>query len=175
MKRRCFISIGIPEEIKKEIVKVQNSLPDFYGKLTEPENLHLTLKFLGEISDDKIKEVRKKLGKIELGRFETAIDGIGVFSEKFVRIVWLHLTNCESLQKRIDEGLGNLFKPEKRFMSHLTIARIKNVKDKEFFLKKSKKIEIPKIRFEVGRFYLKESVLRREGPEYSVIEDYGLN
>ena len=47
MKVRAFIGIDIPNGIKKEIIKQQNSLPEFFGKKTEPENLHLTLKFLG--------------------------------------------------------------------------------------------------------------------------------
>ncbi|RLG16235.1 RNA 2',3'-cyclic phosphodiesterase, partial [Candidatus Pacearchaeota archaeon] len=42
---RTFISIDIPEKVRKEIIKIQNELSDFKGKKTEPENLHLTLKF----------------------------------------------------------------------------------------------------------------------------------
>jgi 2'-5' RNA ligase len=46
---RAFISIEFPEEIKNELKKIQEQLPEFKGKNTEPKNLHLTLKFLGEI------------------------------------------------------------------------------------------------------------------------------
>ena len=68
---RCFISIDLPEIIRREIQKIQEQLPDFKGKLTEQENLHLTLKFLGEISDDEIEEIRKKLREIFLFLMET--------------------------------------------------------------------------------------------------------
>ncbi len=44
---RCFISIDLPEKIIQEIKKIQEELPEFIGKKTETENLHLTLKFLG--------------------------------------------------------------------------------------------------------------------------------
>ncbi len=65
----CFISINIPEEISKEISKIQNELPNFMGKKTELENLHLTLKFLGEIDEKKVEEVRKKLNEVKFRKF----------------------------------------------------------------------------------------------------------
>ena len=58
---RTFIAIDIPDSIKNEIIKIQNSLPEFIGKKTEKENLHLTLKFLGEIDEEKIELIKKEL------------------------------------------------------------------------------------------------------------------
>lgn len=63
---RTFISINIPENIKKEIINVQNSLPEFIGKKTEFANFHLTLKFLGEIDENILDEIKKRLNKIKL-------------------------------------------------------------------------------------------------------------
>ena len=172
---RTFISINIPEEIRKEVKKIQDFLPEFSGKKTEVENLHLTLKFLGEIEEEKIGEVKEKLREIKIEKFETEIDEIGVFSEEFIRIVWLHMKDCDDLQKQIDIALKNLFEPEKRFMSHLTITRIKRLKDKKEFLQDLKKIKIEKIKFKVDKFYLMKSELTAEGPRYSVLEEYDLN
>src|SRR3989338_347573 len=117
---RAFIAVDIPEKIKREIVKIQNSLPEFKGKTTEPENLHLTLKFLGEVNQEALEKVKNKLKSIKFEQFETEIDSIGTFN---ARIVWLHMAGCEELQRKIDGSLKGLFLPEKRFMSHLTIAR----------------------------------------------------
>jgi len=58
---RAFISLELPEEIKKEIVKIQNKLPEFIGKKTEKQNLHLTLKFLGEVGEEELEKIKKKL------------------------------------------------------------------------------------------------------------------
>ena len=55
---RAFVAISIPEEIKNRISEIQNQIPKFNGKLTEKENLHLTLKFLGEISQDLLENVK---------------------------------------------------------------------------------------------------------------------
>ena len=172
---RAFISINISEEIRKEIKKIQDLLPEFFGKKTELQNLHLTLKFLGEIEEKTVEEIKEKLRKIKIEKFATEIDEIGVFSDEFIRIVWLHMEDCDNLQKQIDNALKNLFKPEKRFMSHLTIARVKGVKDKKRFLQELKKRKIEKIKFIVDKFYLMKSELTAEGPRYSVLEEYNLS
>src|SRR3990167_5476735 len=150
---RVFISLNIPKEIKNEIKKIQNKLPEFNGKITEENNLHLTLKFLGEISEQKIEEIRKN----NFRKFKSSFDFLGVFSsssEEFIRIIWVHLTNCENLQKKIDNSLEDLFEKEKRFMSHLTIARVKNIKDKQNFAERINKINFEKREFEVSKFCL---------------------
>jgi len=171
---RAFIAVDIPEDARKEIRKIQKELPEFRGKLTEKENLHLTLKFLGEIDESKAGEVKKILKEVKEKRFKAEVDEIGFFSEEVIRIVWLHLSGCENLQKKIDEKLKNLFSKEKRFMSHLTIARVKSVKDKKEFLKKLGKIKIGKIAFEVSEFKLKKSTLTAEKPVYEDLMEVGL-
>lgn len=90
-KKRCFISIEPPAYIKKEIIKIQKVLPKFIGKNIKLENLHLTLKFLSEIDNEKIDLVKEKLREINFEKIPCKINRIGVFSEKFVRIIWLKL------------------------------------------------------------------------------------
>jgi len=171
---RAFISIDLPKEAKEKVKEIQDKLPEFSGKKTEIENLHLTLKFLGEVDEEVIEKVKERLREIKFNSFETEIDSIGIFSEKFIRIVWLHLSNCDNLQKEIDNNLADLFAKENRFMSHMTIARIKNIKDKKSFLEEIRKIKFEKISFEVDRFLLKKSTLTESGPIYEVIEEYKL-
>lgn len=168
---RTFIALEIPENIKEEIVKIQNKLPEFKGKKTEYENLHLTLKFLGEVNEENLSKIENKLKQIKLGSFEAEINSIGMFSD---RIVWVRIRNCEELQKEIDEKLKTLFEKEERFMGHLTIARIKEIKNRKKFLEEIKKIRIPKIEFNVKKFNLKKSKLTRNGPIYEDIEIYNL-
>ncbi len=166
---RCFIAIDIPEGIKKEIIKIQNQLPAFSGKKIEPENLHLTLKFLGEINEKTLSEIRERLNQVKLSPFEAEIDSIGMFP---YRIIWLSLKNCEKLQREIDDKLTGLFEKEERFMSHLTIARIKEIKNKEEFSEELKRIKIQKMKFNVNEFNLKKSILTKQ--IYENIEVYNL-
>ena len=172
---RCFISINLPKNVGEEIGKIQESLPEFNGKNTEIRNMHLTLKFLGEIDSEKISNVSKNLRNVKFSEIKAKIDSIGVFSEKHIRIVWLHMKGVEKLQKSIDESLEGIFEKEKRFMSHITIARVKKVKDGRKFLDKIREIEIPEISFNVNEFCLMSSNLKEKGPEYKVMEKFNCN
>ncbi|MEM3405565.1 MAG: RNA 2',3'-cyclic phosphodiesterase [Candidatus Pacearchaeota archaeon] len=171
---RVFIALDLPEEIKKEIEKIQGDLPDFKGKKTELENLHLTLKFLGEIDKETLDNVKKRLREINFKKFKAKLSNLGVFDENFVKIIWIKLENCDGLQKEIDYKLEDLFEKEKRFMSHITIARVKNIENKEKFLEELKKIKITEKEFLVKNFKLKESILKRERAEYKDLEVYFL-
>jgi 2'-5' RNA ligase len=176
---RCFIAIEFDEEVKDKISVIQKTLAAknlFNGKLTEKENLHLTLKFLGELDEKILEKVKHSLEKIKHSEFEAELTTLGVFSEDFIRIIWLKVTNTDELQKKIDNALQNLFPNEKRYMGHLTIARPKSVPDKKALLKNLEEIntKIQKISLRVTSFSLKESVLGDAGPIYTTIEEYKL-
>lgn len=173
-KLRTFISLDFPKEIVNEIRKIQEFLPEFDGKKTEVENLHLTLKFLGEIDEDFLERVKNILSELNSSKLYLKFGKVGFFSEKFIRIVWIEIIGCDNLQKEIDSSLENLFEKEKRFMGHLTLARIKHINNKENFIDELNKIPVPNISFEVNNFKLKKSVLRKNGPVYSNIEVYSL-
>lgn len=175
--KRCFIGIFLPKEAINEIKRIQETVKKknfFIGKFIELENLHLTLKFLGEIDNNKINEVRGRLRKINFRGFEASFDEIGVFSKKFIKILWIKLAGVDELQKQIDSVLENLFNKEERFMSHLTIARVKNVYDKKGFLEYLENLKYKKLGFKINSFYLMESELKPEGPIYREIEKYRL-
>jgi 2'-5' RNA ligase len=171
---RTFISIKLPLKILILIKEIQDSLPEFYGKKTEIKNLHLTLKFLGEISSENLEKVKNKLREIDFFKFEVELNELGFFDNSNTGIVWISISNCENLQRVIDRALENLFVKERRFMGHITLARVKEVKNKKNFLESIKRINVPKLFFTVDKFYLVESKLNKEGPEYTTLEDYNL-
>jgi len=176
---RCFIAIDFPRVVRDEIDRIQEQLAGkkiWQGKLTERENLHLTLKFLGEIDEGKLEEVRKRLREIKMPQFSCYLGNLGVFTPSLVKIVWVHIIGKEvlDLQKQIDEKLSGLFEKESRFMSHLTVARVKLVKDKKLFLEELGKIKTQNIKFSVREFYLIKSELKEQGPIYTDIEAFKL-
>jgi len=83
-KIRTFICIDFPDEVVKEVARVQEELGKikFTGKLTEIENLHLTLKFLGEIEPEKVEKVREVLIKIQFNELNLGLGKIGVFNSR---------------------------------------------------------------------------------------------
>lgn len=178
-KMRLFIGIFLPEEIKKEVEKIQKILQNlelFNGKFAEPENLHLTLKFLGEIKEEKLERIKKSLSEVGRESFSAKISKAGIFTPNRPRIVWLHLEKSERLQKQIDEAMEKEgLKKEERFMSHLTIARIKHITpiSTKRLVEELKKISL-KTKFEVKKFSLVKSVLTEKGPKYEIIKEFEL-
>ncbi|MEK6831014.1 MAG: RNA 2',3'-cyclic phosphodiesterase [Nanoarchaeota archaeon] len=176
--KRCFIATELPLEIIEEIKKIQKLIETkhlFKGKSTKTDNLHLTLKFLGHIDESKVDQVRQKLREIDFERFEGELGDIGVFSKNNIRIIWIEIIGgVFELQKSIDEKLSNLFNLENRFMSHITIARVKQVNDKRKLIENLENMRYKKIKFSIDSFYLMESELRPRGPIYKKIEKYRL-
>ncbi len=171
---RVFISLKFSERISEEVKKIQSSLPRFKGKKTNMENLHLTLKFLDEISLDKLDEVKSKLEKVDFPIFKSKLGEIGFFDNGRKGIIWVSISNCESLQKEIDSVLWPMFAKERRFMGHLTIARVKKIRDKKVFLEKLKNIIFEKLSFTVDKFYIAESKLNNKCPEHFTLGEYNL-
>ena len=172
---RCFISLDAPFELKNYVKDIQSSLAYFTGKKVEQDNLHLTLKLLGEINLEELENIKLKLREIKLKKFSAKIDSIGVFGEDLIKIIWLKIDGVDELQKLIDNSLRELFSLEKRFMSHLTIARVKSVEDKKDFLDKLENLNISKMEFIVDKFKIKKSILNKSGSFYEDIEVYYLH
>lgn len=174
---RAFIAIEFPSEVVKEVARVQELVGKvkFTGKMTELENLHLTLKFLGELDSRDIEWAREKLKEIKFERMKLKPGKLGVFSiHGDPRIVWVKLEGkgIYELQGKIDDALKEKFAVEERFMGHLTIARIKYVKDKKGFLERLNSIKVKPIEFECSEFKLKKSELEKMGPVYRDFEVY---
>src|SRR3989338_10105623 len=148
---RSFIAIPCPDEFKGKLVEIQNKIPNFCdAKLVERENIHLTLKFLGEVDDGKIEGIKKQLEFVRnLDMFRVSLVGIGVFpSENYIRVIWIGVDEGANriieIQRQIDENLSSIgFKKERDFHPHLTIARVKGVNDrsglKNFIVENSSK------------------------------------
>jgi 2'-5' RNA ligase len=174
---RAFIAVEFSDEVIKEIARVQGLLEKtkFMGKLTELENLHLTLKFLGEINEETLGKAKEKLKEIRFDKMKLKLGKIGTFSiHGDPSIIWIKVEGAGlyELQKKIDESLKGLFASEERFMGHLTIARVKYVKDKKNFLDKIGAIHVEPIAFDCLNFKLKESELKAIGPVYTDLEEY---
>jgi 2'-5' RNA ligase len=171
---RAFIAVDLPEEVKEELLRVQQELPGAGIRAVRKNQMHLTMKFLGEITPAKADVVKAALRKIRFKPFKTCLVGVRVFpSENYVRVVWVGLEPEEeitALQKKIDCALEKDFLKDKKFKAHLTLARVKFVDDKKNFVEKIKKIAVKRVCFWVKDFRLKKSTLTRTGPIYEDLE-----
>ena len=175
---RCFIAVDVSSEVKEELRKVEKELSNLDSgtrlKLVNPENLHITIRFLGDLTDTQINKVKEALKKVKFEPFKVKLNNFGVFpSINFIRVVWVNVLPKEQLielEKEIDKVLGDVgFKRTKDFETHITLARVKYIKDKKDFIEGLNKIVIKPIEFKIDGFSLKKSTLTREGPVYEDI------
>jgi len=179
---RTFIALELPEEVKKEIFKIFEDFKNsgaVVGNFVNKENIHLTLKFLGDISEEKTREIEKKLSEINFQPFSANVGEIGFFpSEEHMKVIWIGLASDKvlALKKMIDDSLDMLgLSPDnKEFSSHITVARIKNIKDEKIFFERIKKLKIRKMKVDIKHFSLIKSELRRDGPIYKIIKEFKL-
>ena len=177
VERRVFIALHVSDEAVKEVARIQEQLKNklqFIGKTTELENLHLTLKFLGEINDDTLAKVKEKLKTIHFRPIKLKLGHVGAFSYKGMpRIVWIKIFgDAVKIQKQIDECLQDMFPVEERFMSHMTIARVKYMEDIKYAKEYLKHLKLPQISWTENKIQLKESRLEFQGPIHTSLEDY---
>lgn len=178
---RLFIAVNIPAEIKDKIEDIQRSLKRSGAdvKWVEKDNLHLTLKFIGDVPEDKVLLIASELEpKLKgFGSFEIALSGIGLFpGPDFPRIIWLGITDksgkLRELTSIIEEAALALgFEKELRgFSPHLTIGRVRSRTNVD----RLKTSIIQNGKCNTGPFTLTsadimESVLTSRGPEYKCL------
>ena len=172
---RCFVSVEIPEELKENIAKIQQNFKKNGIKLVEKENLHFTLKFLGEIDEEKTKDVATRLGSLKTHPFPIVLRGIGAFpNERFPKIIWVGCQSpeLENLAGLIDSAMFGIgFVKEKNYKNHITIARVKQRGEGlSDLLGQLESIEIGVMNVE--EICLKQSVLGRSGPKYADIKRF---
>jgi len=177
---RLFIAIELPEEIKQGIARVQEQLRKTGANAgwVRPEGIHLTLKFLGEVSDTKVQEIMTALAVVQgTGKLNLTVEGAGAFpTVKNPRVLWIGVSgDIEKLavvHASIEDAMEKVgFEREARkFSPHLTLARVKFPKPRDNWQQKIEGIRDVTIgRFEAGHVSLMKSELTREGAVYTEI------
>jgi 2'-5' RNA ligase len=172
---RVFIAFDISDEAKRILIDAQKQLKSC--KSTLVKEFHLTLKFIGEVSEGEVEQILSKLSKIRFNAFDASLSKIGVFPKRdYARVVWIGLeprdTIC-ALQKQIDDATEKFgIKQRDSFEPHITLARIKAIDDKAQFLEGLDKIDILKLSFPVSSFKLIKSTLTPQGPVYEVLREF---
>lgn len=167
---RLFIAFDIPDTVKKQLVSIQDAVKtDAKIKWVAAGNMHLTLKFLGEVAEDKIDDIKKRLAEVSFDKFDIEVSALGVFpSEDYIRVIWVGFKNEGKMAELAKKIRGKLpeFKDDYEFKAHLTMGRVKFVKDKKALIEELKKIKVKSERFSVKEFKLYKSTLTMKGPIY---------
>ncbi len=182
-KIRTFIAIKLTPEISSNISKLQEELKKTSAqvKWVKPENIHLTLKFLGHVTPEELEKV-KLITKETLepfAPFEVSISGLGAFPKiKYPRVIWVGVDQGKEELKRmvsnLEERLARIgFAKEKRpFSPHLTLGRVKSSKGRERLIEALSLVKASNLgNMRVTKISIMKSELRPEGPIYTILEE----
>jgi len=185
-KLRSFIAVNLNPEIKEYLTSIQINLniTDAKIKWVEKNNLHLTMKFLGYLSLDQTELVKTILKEITSQHNPFIIklsSNIGTFpTYQMPRIIWVGikegLNELKELYNSIENNLSDQGFPRenKDFYGHITIGRVKYIRDKTNFIQILKRIEVNNFTQEVGSIDFMESKLTPQGPIYSLTAKFPL-
>ncbi|MFH0979070.1 MAG: RNA 2',3'-cyclic phosphodiesterase [Candidatus Woesearchaeota archaeon] len=170
---RLFIALDFVEH-KDYFIKLQEEFSK-PGRYSLPKSFHLTLKFLGEVPDSNISQIKDALSKVSFKPFSLRLNRLGVFpSLSYVRVLWvdvLPLEEVSTLQRSIDAALRGWFAPDNRFHPHITLARVKSIADKQKFDELlNNQVEVKTVVIE--SFNLIRSVLSSKGPSYELVDGF---
>jgi len=186
---RCFIAIDIGERIRGALSDLQQQLQSKADikksdvKWVRPESIHLTLKFLGEVKDEKIVDVCNIVKDVVSRHksFELDIESVGYFGGKSARVLWVGTgrgrENLRRLQKDLEQQLALAGWPEetREFAGHLTLCRVRNSKAGVKLAAMSEDYKDFKLGIiPADSVSVYQSQLRPTGPIYTVLGNYKL-
>ncbi len=171
---RVFVAVPVPPEVRAKAAAAGRELEGEGISLVRPDNMHLTLRFIGEVQPQEAERIALELEGVDFRRFPCVVKGVGVFpDEQYVRVVWAGVGSggsLEALAAKVAQALKG-HGGDERFSAHLTLARVKRKMDPRPFLERHRDEEFGS--FEVSEFHLIESVLGGPaGPRYHVIGSY---
>jgi 2'-5' RNA ligase len=176
---RLFVSINLPNEVKLELTRIQKIFKKMGlidANYVKHDNLHLTLKFIGNTDDNKLPLIIDALRQVEFNSFKTHLSNIGFFlNEGQIRILWATLAGKElfSLANKIECALEDFILPSnKEFLSHITIARVKSVKDQAKIVDLINHIKVCPLDFIVKNYSLISSQTNNNGPIYKELVSF---
>ena len=186
---RVFIAIDIGQEVRRALGDLQQQLQNQAAvkksdvKWVEPDNIHLTLKFLGEVEDEKIVEVCNIVKDVAKRHksFQIDVESVGHFGGKSARVLWVGTGQGSNellqLQKDIEQQLALAGWPEeaREFAGHLTLCRIRNSKAGAKLAQIGERYKDFKLGvISADSFSVYQSQLKPTGPVYTVLGNYKL-
>ncbi len=173
---RLFLAVEVGEEVREELGKLGGDLRNRWPHLrvVPPKNLHITLRFFGDVGEEVLNVIKGRLHGRHLGEgFTLRLGRVGGFPSRFgARVVWVGLeddSRLAALSDRIDSLLGDDPVPprDKPFVAHITVARSRRPVNVERF-------SVKPVAFRVSRVVLYRSILAKPNAIYEPLEYFYL-
>jgi 2'-5' RNA ligase len=180
-KLRAFIAVELDPQLLPKVLELQREILSVGAdiKAVEPENIHFTLKFLGEIPESRLGAIISCMNNLSFASFPIEILGVGCFpNPRNPRVIWMGLSMgsdaLTKLSKQLDDclqeiGLGS---EGERFTPHLTIGRVRSGRNKAALAKKLGELLNADVgKMIIGSVKLKKSMLTPRGPIYTTLHE----
>ena len=176
--KRLFIAIALPPEVQNKLSDFQSEMKPHVKnvKWVRVESIHLTLKFLGNVREERIAEIASAIRTLSAASFPVQVMGCGFFpNSRRPNVFWTGVNSAElnSLQQRVEDVTAQLgFEKEKRpFSPHLTLARFRDSHGLEHFIQEAERRKDASIsEFHATHFSFYESILLPQGAQHHVLE-----
>jgi len=185
MKKRIFVAIDIFDEARIKIADYIKDLRDEFPNSRvgweRAEKLHLTLKFLGDIDSNELRNLTEAVEKTaqQFSKFNLQISQKGVFpSERNARILWLGVDDEDGNLQKINDvletecGQKGFAKENRNFKAHLTIGRLREPNKSKELIDRHLNKTFAAVKFEISEIVIYESRLQRSGSIYSVFSKH---
>lgn len=184
---RLFVSVDLPEGFAERIADIQEELSEASGlRLTDPTQTHVTLKFLGEVDENRLPELEEALEtavtESGVSPFEAEYGGLGVFpSLDYISVVWIGLRDGSEAMTRLHEAIEREtvrlgFDPEDHdFTPHATIARMEHAGGKELVQRLVRERDPTVGRTRIEQISLTKSETGPDGPVYTALSTLSIN
>ena len=178
MRKRIFVAINLPEEIRRELLSYERRWEKLHIKWTNFYNLHITLEFLGEVNRPELNKILQAVEKTasEIKPFDIKLDKI-VLGPDSTQAKMFWVTVCVDnqiikLKNLINENLKfyNFDLEEREFKPHITLARARGNQMKG----KQTNVILQNMKFEIESIEVMHSQLHLGGEKYKVVESFGL-
>ncbi len=174
---RLFTALEIPADLAFSLSLLRGGLPG--ARWVDPENYHITLRFIGDIDEPTADDIADALGRVARPRFELSMQGLGAFGSRKPHAVYAAVKPSPALKElqaeheRIVQRIG--LEPERRrFTPHVTLARFKTVREPDVAAYLALRGDFRTAPFPVGRFVLLSSRASKGGGPYVMEEAYPL-
>ena len=176
---RLFAGLAIPPDLADDFARLQGGIPD--ARWTARDNFHVTLSYIGEVSEDAVEDVDEALASVFAPAFNLQIAGMDSFSQgNDPKVIWFGLAPniaLLGLKNKVDAALERYGLPfeKRKYIPHVTLARFRQLPDTQKtvdFMQAHASIETDP--FPVDEFILYNSISGKDGPVYEPLEYYPL-
>jgi len=176
---RLFVAIALPEDLRAHLAGMQQGVPA--ARWVDPDNLHITLRFIGEVDGGQAQDIDSALAQVRAARFDVTLAGVGRFGQgRKSRALWVGVEpvpDLNRLRRRVERTVQAAgFAPERRmFKPHVTLARLKGNPGHRLHDHLAHHAGFRAESFEVCEFVLYSSLLTQAGAIYTPEAAYPLS